>query len=333
MIAKLDAITDDGQPISLRANIDLPEEAAQAAHHGAQGVGLLRTEFLVVGRSAVPGEDEQYKAYRSVAETFPNHAVYIRTFDLGGDKFPMFLHMPPEDNPFLGWRAIRVCLDMPELFRTQLRAILRATAHGDVRIMLPLVNDVEEILRVRELLEEEEDKIKAEGIPYNPGYKVGILVETPAAALEAVELSRHCDFFSIGTNDLTQYTLAVDRTSSRLAHIFNPFHPAVIRQIHSVARVARAAGIEISVCGEMAAHPLGAFLLMGLDIASLSVAWPSLPEIKKILRELRVEDARAAARQAVEATTSAEVKEALIAGVGNSIDLSVFSGRWNLSLP
>lgn len=333
VIAKLDAVTDDGQPIALRANLDLPEEAAQAAHHGAQGVGLLRTEFLVVGRNAVPGEDEQYNAYRSVAETFPNHAVYIRTFDLGGDKFPMFLHMPPEDNPFLGWRAIRVCLDMPELFRTQLRAILRATAHGDLRIMLPLVNDVEEILRVRELLEEEEDKIKAEGIPYNPGYKVGVLVETPAAALEAVELSRHCDFFSIGTNDLTQYTLAVDRTSSRLAHMFNPFHPAVIRQLHSVARVARAAGIEVSVCGEMAAHPLGAFLLMGLDITSLSVAWPSLPEIKKVLRELRVEDARAAAQQAVEATTGAEVKEALMAGVGNSVDLSVFAGRWNLSLP
>ncbi|RMH15930.1 MAG: phosphoenolpyruvate--protein phosphotransferase [Gemmatimonadetes bacterium] len=330
-IATQDAITADGQPVALRANLDLPGEAQHAAHFGAQGIGLFRTEFLVVGRNAVPDEDEQYEAYRAVTEHFPHHAVYIRTFDLGGDKFPMFLHMPREENPFLGWRAIRVCLDMPELFRTQLRAILRSTAHGDVRIMLPLINDVEEISRVRELLEEEEDNLKADGVPFNPGYKVGILVETPAAALEAVELSRHCDFFSIGTNDLTQYTLAVDRTNSRLARLFNPFHPAVVRQLAQVARVAKAAGIEVSVCGEMAANPMGAFLLLGLDITSLSVAWPSLPEIKKVIRQFRVEDARRAAAAAVEAQTGREVAAVLTEGIGATVDLSVFAGRWNLS--
>ncbi len=332
-IALLDAVTKDGQPVALRANLDLPWEADHAKNHGARGVGLFRTEFLVVGRASLPGEEEQYEGYRHVAETFPESAVIIRTFDLGGDKFPMFLHMPHEENPFLGWRAIRVCLDQPELFRPQLRAILRATAHGDVRMMLPLVNDVEEVLQVRALLKEEEDRLSAEGLPFNSGYKLGLLIETPAAALDAVELARHADFFSIGTNDLVQYTLAVDRTNTRLAGLFNPFHPAVVRQLHQVSRVARAAGIEVSVCGELAANPLGAFLLLGLDIHSLSVAWPSLPEIKKVIREFRIEDARKAAASALAAPTSREVTARLVEGVGDSIDLSAFSGRWSLNVP
>ncbi len=333
VIAGLDSVTKDGQPVALRANLDLPWEAELAQSHGAQGVGLFRTEFLVVGRAILPGEEEQYEGYRHVAETFPDAAVIIRTFDLGGDKFPMFMHMPQEENPYLGWRAIRVCLDQPELFRPQLRAILRATAHGDVRIMLPLVNDVEEVLQVRALLKEEEDRLSADGIAFNSGYKLGLLVETPAAALDAVELARHTDFFSIGTNDLVQYTLAVDRNNTRLAGLFNPFHPAVVRQLHQVSRVARAAGIEVSVCGELAANPLGAFLLLGLDIHSLSVAWPSLPEIKKVIREMRIEDARKAAARALAAPTSREVTARLLEGVGDSIDLSAFSGRWSLKVP
>jgi phosphotransferase system enzyme I (PtsI) len=332
-IARLDAVTEDGQPVALRANLDLPSEADAARGHGAEGVGLLRTEFLVVGRASLPGEEEQYEAYRQVAEAFPKGAVFIRTFDLGGDKFPMFLHMPAEENPFLGWRAIRVCLDEPELFRPQLRAILRATAHGDVRIMLPLVNDVDEIQQVRALLEEEEDQLRGQGIPYNSGYKLGILIETPAAALDAAELARHADFFSVGTNDLVQYTLAVDRTSARLANLFNPFHPAVVRQLHQVARVGRAAGIEVSVCGELAGHPLGAYLLLGLDITALSVSWPTLPELKKVIRRFRIEDARRAAAKALAAPTSEEVTRCLAESIGNSVDLTVFSGRWSLSVP
>ena len=331
-VAQLESITADEQPVALRANLDLPGEAEKARVHGAQGVGLLRTEFLVVGRNQMPDEEDQYQAYRSVAETFPKQVVTVRTFDLGGDKFPMFLHMPAEENPFLGWRAIRVCLDEPELFRTQLRAILRASAHGDVRIMIPLVNDVEEIRQVRALVEEEEDRLRRDGIPFNSGYKLGILLETPAAALEAVELARHSDFFSIGTNDLTQYTLAVDRTSARLAKLFNPFHPAVVQQISSVSRVAKAAGIEVSVCGEMAANPLGVFLMLGLDITTLSVAWPSLPEVKKMVRSFRMEDARRAAKAAVAAPTSREVVECLVEGIGGTVDLSAFSGRWNLPI-
>ncbi len=333
LIASEEAVTRDGQYVELRANLDLPGEAAVAAEHGAVGAGLFRTEFLVVGRASMPGEEEQFEAYKTVAQAFPQGAVYIRTFDLGGDKFPMFLNMPPEENPFLGWRAVRVCLDEPELFRTQLRALLRATAYGDVRMMLPLVIDVEEVKRVRALLEEEEDRLDRDGIPYNSGYKLGVMIETPAAALDAVELARHSDFFSIGTNDLVQYTLAVDRTNTRLASLYNPFHPAVVRLLHQVARVGRAAGIEVSVCGELASNPLGAFLLMGLDITTLSMAWPSLPEIKKLVRDVRAEDARTAARKALAAPSSKAVMECLVEGIGDRVDLRVFSGRWSLSLP
>ncbi|HSW28326.1 MAG TPA: phosphoenolpyruvate--protein phosphotransferase [Longimicrobiales bacterium] len=333
VIARQESVTLDGQPVSLRANLDLPSEVERAREYGADGIGLFRTEFLVVGRTSMPTEEEQYDAYRRVAESFPDGAVYIRTFDLGGDKFPMFLHMPKEENPFLGWRAVRVCLDEPDFFRTQLRAILRATAHGDVRIMVPMVNDVEEVRQVREYLEAEEDALRRDGIPYNKGYKLGIMVETPAAALDSAELARHADFFSIGTNDLVQYTLAVDRTNSRLAKLYNPFHPSVVRLIHQVSRVAKAAGIEVSVCGEMAANPLGAFLLMGLDISALSVSWPALPEVKRVVRDIRIEDARKAARKALAAPTSAEVMRCLLEGIGNCVDLKAYSGRWNLSLP
>lgn len=333
IIAALESVTLDGQYVELRGNLDLPSEVEQAVAHGAVGVGLFRTEFLVVGRNSMPDEEEQYEAYRSAAEAFPTGGVYIRTFDLGGDKFPMFLNMPPEQNPFLGWRAIRVCLDEPALFRTQLRALLRATAHGDVRLMIPLVNDVEEVREVRSLLQEEAEGLRRDGIPFNAGYKLGVMIETPAAALDAAELARYSDFFSIGTNDLIQYTLAVDRTNTRLAELYNPFHPAVVRQLHQVARVGRAAGIEVSVCGEMASHPLGAFLLMGLDITALSMAWPSLSEIKRLVRDVRMEDARTAARKALAAPTAQDVTRCLVEGIGDSVDLSVFSGRWSLSVP
>ncbi|MGY8798534.1 MAG: phosphoenolpyruvate--protein phosphotransferase [Longimicrobiales bacterium] len=332
-IAELDSVTKDGQFVELRANLDQPEEGEPARLHGAHGVGLFRTEFLVVGRNTMPTEEEQFEAYKKVAESFPNKAVYIRTFDLGGDKFPMFLHMPQEENPFLGWRAIRVCLDEPELFRTQLRALLRATAFGDMRMMLPLVNEVDEIRQTREMVQEEAAKLDKEGIEYNKGYKLGVMIETPAAALEAAELARHADFFSIGTNDLVQYTLAVDRTNTRLAKLYNPFHPAVLRQIQLVARAGRAAGIEVSVCGELAANPLAAFLLLGLDITALSMAWPSLPEIKKFIRDIRISDARDAAKKALAAPDSHGVTRALAEGIGDSVDLKLFQGRWSLSVP
>lgn len=332
LLAHMDSVTPDRQPLLLRANIDLPGEAESARSHGAQGVGLFRTEFLVVGRSSFPAEEEQFQAYRRVAEVFPEDAVYIRTFDLGGDKYPRFLDMPPEENPFLGWRAIRVCLDMPDLFRTQLRAILRATAFGDVKIMLPLINEVDELARSRALLEEEEKKLRADGVPYNSGYKVGVMIETPAAVLTAGELARHADFFSIGTNDLIQYTLAVDRGNARLAPRFKTFHPAVLQLVAQTVSVGRAAGIEVSVCGEMAANPLGIFLLMGLGITAFSVSPSALPEIKKVVRAVPVGAARAAAAEALKTKNAEDAMMALTAAVSEHIDLSLFSGRWN-SIP
>ncbi|CAN5687959.1 phosphoenolpyruvate-protein phosphotransferase PtsI [soil metagenome] len=330
LLAHLDAVTPDHQPVLLRANIDLPSEASVARSHGARGIGLYRTEFFVVGRNTPPEEEEQYQCYREVLEVFPDEAVYIRTFDLGGDKFPLFLHMPPEENPFLGWRAIRVCLDTPDLFRAQLRALLRATVHGDLRIMLPLVNEVSEIRRTRQLLEEESARLKDEGIPFNRAFKVGVMIETPAAALTAAELARYADFFSIGTNDLVQYTLAVDRGNARLAPLYNPFHPGVIRLMDRTAKAGRDAGIEVSVCGEMAGNPLGVFLLLGLGINALSVAPSALPEVKKVVRSVPAVEAREAVSRALRAATPDEVITILTAELSRWLDLSLFSGRWNL---
>jgi phosphoenolpyruvate-protein phosphotransferase (PTS system enzyme I) len=329
LLSHLESVTPDHQPVLLRANIDMPGEAATAREHGAQGVGLFRTEFLVVGRRSMPEEESQYQAYREVAEAFRNQAVLIRTYDLGGDKFPAFLTMSPEENPYLGWRAIRVCLDTPELFRTQLRALLRATVHGDIRIMLPLVTALEELKQTRAMLEEEEDRLNAEGIPFNPGYKVGVMIETPAAALIAPELARYADFFSIGTNDLTQYVLAVDRNNARLASRYTAFHPAVIRLMHRTATAGRETGLEVSVCGELAANPLGLYLLLGLGITVFSVSPSSLPEIKKVVRSVPAADARARVYDALDAPDTATVIDLLREGISRWIDLSLFSGRWN----
>ncbi len=322
--AREPAITLDRRGVVLRANLDLPGEAEQARRHGAAGVGLFRTEFLVVGRHTVPGEEEQYRAYRTVAEAFPDRAVLIRTFDLGGDKFPVFLHMPPEQNPFLGRRGVRVCLEESELFLTQSRAILRAGAHGDVRIMVPMVNTVSELAAVRELLDTAGDQLRREGVPFAREVKLGAMIETPAAALKAPELAAHADFLSIGTNDLVQYTLAVDRTSTRLAHLFDEFDPAVLRMIAGVARAGRSRGIEVSACGEMAARPLGTVLLLGLGVEALSVAWASLPEIRKLVRSCRLDDVRAAAAAALEAPTGTGAKRALTESLGDVLDGCVF---------
>ena len=327
----LDAVTQDRQAVVLRANIDLPGESARAREVGAQGVGLFRTEFLVVGRQSMPEEDLQYQAYRQVAEAFPHQAVVIRTFDLGGDKFPLFLDMPAEENPYLGWRAIRVCLDRPELFRTHLRAMLRATAYGDVRIMMPLINDPQELQEARQILEEEEHRLDVEGVPFNPGYKVGIMIETPAAALVAPELARYADFFSIGTNDLTQYTLAVDRNNARLASRFTPFHPAVVELMQRTVEAGRRAGIEVSVCGELAANPVGVYLLIGLGVSVLSVAPSALPEIKRVVRSIPAAEARSRVEQVLDAPDGESARRMLTDGLSQWLDLSMFSARWNLS--
>jgi phosphotransferase system enzyme I (PtsI) len=311
----LPAVTTDGQRIALRGNVDLPEEINAARAHGAEGVGLLRTEFFVTGHTTLPTEDEQTRYFTKVAKAFPKLPVVIRTFDLGGDKFPAAFQAPTEPNPFLGWRAIRVCLDQPELFRAQIRAILRAAVDSDVHLMIPLVTRVSEIERTRALVAEEGANLKKEGVAAAESVPVGVMVETPAAAVLADRFVAASDFLSVGTNDLTQYTLVVDRGNARLADRFTPHDPAVLRLLKQVADAACAAKKPASVCGEMASDPLSAFLLIGLGYETLSVAPPSLPRIRWLVRQVSRETARAAAQSALDARTDADVLEVLRAGI------------------
>jgi phosphoenolpyruvate-protein phosphotransferase (PTS system enzyme I) len=303
-LAKLEAITADGVRITLRANVDLPEEADLAANSGAEGVGLMRTEFLVVGRATMPTEDEQYEAYKRVAEAFGGKPVVIRTFDIGGDKLPVG-GFPTEPNPFLGWRAIRMCLDEPEIFRTQLRALLRAAVHGDIRIMLPLVVTLDEVRAARVMMQQAAHELDVRDVPYRKDVPLGVMIETPAAAVAADTFIGHVAFFSIGTNDLVQYTLAVDRGNANLASRFTPLHPAVLRLIRRTVEIGREANLEVAVCGEMASQPLMAFALIGLGVRQLSVAPRSVPLVKRIVRSISVETAEVAARAALDAPTAA----------------------------
>jgi phosphoenolpyruvate-protein phosphotransferase (PTS system enzyme I) len=300
--------TADGVPIVLRANVDLPEEAETAATSGAQGVGLMRTEFLVVSRTGMPDEEEQYRAYSRVVVAFGGHPVVVRTYDIGGDKLPVGGY-PPEPNPFLGWRAIRMCLDEPDIFRTQLRAMLRAAVHGDLRIMLPLVVTLDEVRQARALLDEAKAELSARGVEFRPNVPLGVMIETPAAAVAADTFVGEVEFFSIGTNDLVQYTLAVDRGNANLASRFTPLHPAVLRLIQRTVDVGSRGGLEVSVCGEMASQPLMAFALIGLGVRSLSVNPRAVPLLKRVIRGVSAQRATDAARQALDARTAAEAEE------------------------
>jgi len=309
-LAAVEAVTTDGVSITLRANVDLPEEADLAARSGAEGVGLMRTEFLVVGRATMPSEDEQYRAYKRVVEAFGGRPVVIRTFDIGGDKLPVG-GFPSEPNPFLGWRAIRMCLDQPELFGVQLRALLRAAAHGDVRIMLPLVVTVDEVRRARELLDEAARVLQSRGAQFRRDVPLGVMIETPAAAVACDTFAKDVAFFSIGTNDLVQYTLAVDRGNANLASRFTPLHPAVLKLIRRTAFTAKQNNLDIAVCGEMASQPLMAVALIGLGVRQLSVAPRSVPLVKRIVRSISVAVAEEAAQAAVSAATAAEAEAEL----------------------
>jgi phosphotransferase system enzyme I (PtsI) len=314
-------VTPEGTPVLLMGNVDLPEEIEPALRFGAQGVGLLRTEFLLTGRTSLPTEDEQTEYFRRVAHAFPEHAVILRSFDLGGDKFPASFQAPAEANPFLGWRSIRVCLDQPEVFRTQLRAVLRAALGRDVQLMLPLVTRVEEVLRAKELLAEEAESLKRSGIRAAESVPVGVMIETPAAVVIADRLAEVSAFFSVGTNDLTQYTLAVDRGNARLADRFTPHHPAVVRQLKQIIDVGTAAGLPVSVCGEMASEPLSVVLLVGLGYRSLSVGPPALPLVKWVIRTVPEAAAREAAEVSLRAATADDVLEALRSAVSRYVDL------------
>jgi phosphotransferase system enzyme I (PtsI) len=308
--AGAEPVTIDGVRITLRANVDLPDEAVAAANSGAEGVGLMRTEFLVVGRATMPDEEEQYRAYARVVEAFGGKPVVIRTFDVGGDKLPVG-GFPSEANPFLGWRAIRMCLDEPALFKTQLRALLRAGLHGDVRIMLPLIVTQEEVCQTKQLLAEAAAELETRGTAFARNVPLGVMVETPAAAIAADTFAAEIDFMSIGTNDLVQYTLAVDRGNANLASRFTALHPAVLRLIRRTVEVAEAYRLEVSVCGEMASQPLTAFTLIGLGLRQLSVAPRAVALMKRVVRGITIGIAVEAAEAALGAKTAAAAEHAV----------------------
>lgn len=288
--------TKDGAALEICANIGTPQEAQQAMKYGADGVGLFRSEFLFMDRDALPTEDEQFEAYRMAAQTMTGKPLIIRTLDVGGDKKLPTLELPHEDNPFLGFRAIRMTLSHPEIFRPQLRAILRAAAYGDVRVMFPMIGSMDQLREAKALLREQEQTLQAEGVPTGP-VKVGMMVEIPAAAVLAEEFAKEVDFFSIGTNDLTQYTLAVERGNAAVAHLYAPEHPAVLRLIAMTAQAAAERHIPCGMCGEAAGDPKLAPAFVGMGVNELSMSPRRVPAVRKLLSELTMDECRQAAEK------------------------------------
>lgn len=280
--------TVDGRHVILSANIELPDEIEYVQKNGAEGIGLYRTEFFYLNRTELPDEEQQYRNYKEVAERIQPHSVIIRTLDLGGDKFMSALDLPEELNPFLGWRAIRFCLEKPEIFKVQLRAILRASTLGNVRMMYPMISGVGELRRANAMLEECRAELRAKGIPFNEEMEVGAMIEVPSAALSADILARECDFFSIGTNDLIQYSIAVDRVNERISHLYEPTHPAIIRLLKMVVSAGHAHNLWVGVCGEMASEITLTPLLIGLGVDELSTGAALVPRVKRAVQSLDV---------------------------------------------
>ncbi len=306
-MAELPAETLDGHRISLKGNVEIPEEAALVVRHGGEGVGLYRTEMLFMNRPEMPDEDEQFRVYATMQQAIAPHPLTIRTLDSGGDKLLNGFSSATELNPALGVRAIRLSLTMPDEFKKQLRAILRVSALGKVRIMFPMISGLEELRHARALLEEARQELDAAGVPYDPAIPVGIMIEIPSAVTMAELLAREADFFSVGTNDLIQYILAIDRSNEHLASMYQPLHPAVLRSLQRVVEVAHGAGIEACICGEMAGDPLFLPVLLGLGFDELSMGTGSLTRVKQILRRCTQEQAAAVARRCLEFATAAEV--------------------------
>jgi phosphotransferase system enzyme I (PtsI) len=306
-LRETDSVTMDGQRIALAANIELPEELDEVAASGAEGVGLYRTEFLYFNRTEPPDEDEQYAVYRHVAEKIAPDNVIIRTLDIGGDKPTDCLDLGHEENPFLGCRAIRFCLNNPEIFKTQLRAILRAGLHGNLKVMFPMISGLEELLHAKALLAEAAGELRAQGTPFKEDMELGIMIEVPSAAIMAGMLAREVKFFSIGTNDLLQYLMAVDRGNERVAHLHDPSNPAVIRLLKMVVDAAHEAGIWVGVCGELAGDIEFTPLLVGIGIDELSTGAAMVPRVKKAIRNLDVAACREIVAQALSGERAAEI--------------------------
>ena len=292
------SVTKDGAQVKLEANIGRPEEVEIALKFGAEGVGLFRTEFLFMDRNTLPSEEEQFEAYKKALEGMRGQVVTIRTLDIGGDKDLPYLGLQRENNPFLGWRAIRYCLDRRDVLKTQLRAILRASAYGKAAVMFPMISSVEEVVKAKEVLEEAKAELREEGQPFDEHVKVGIMVEIPSAAVAADLLAPEVDFFSIGTNDLTQYTLAVDRDNEKVREYYNPLHPAVLRLIKRVIDVGNAFGKEVAMCGELAGDDKATEILLGLGLQVFSMTPSSIPRVKKVVLSTNNEEAQAIAKKA-----------------------------------
>ncbi len=301
--------TVDGRHVILSANIEMPTDIDLVLQSGAEGVGLFRTEFFYLNKTELPSEEAQYEAYRLVAENARPHSVIIRTLDLGGDKFMTALNLPEEANPFLGWRAIRFCLERVDVFKTQLRAILRASAVGNVRMMYPMISGVEEVRRANVILEECRQELRAEGVAFDEEMEVGAMIEIPSAAVAADTIAPEVDFFSIGTNDLIQYSIAVDRLNERIAHLYEPTHPAIIRLIRMIVDASHAHNLWVGVCGEMAGDIVLTPLLLGLGVDELSTGSALVPRVKRAVQSLDL----AVCLQLVESVKRLDCSSAILA--------------------
>ena len=320
----LGACTKDGKEKIVSANIELPEELALIKDYGAEGIGLYRTEYIFLGRRDLPSEEEQYKAYVSVAKAVAPHAVVFRTIDIGGDKFLSRPQIPNEMSPFLGWRAIRFCLARPEVFKAQLRAILRASVGKNVNIMFPMISGIEELRQAKALLNECKKELKKESKDFDENISVGTMIEVPSAALTADILAKESDFFSIGTNDLIQYSLAVDRGNEKVAYLYEPGHPAVLKLIKQVIEAAHKNKIWVGMCGEMSAEPMFALLLLGMDLDKFSMSPPQVPIIKELINNVNFKEAKELANKAIELSTAKDVEKCLQAGLKKVLKEEVY---------
>ncbi len=308
-LKNLPARTLDGHDIELAANLEFPDEVETVIEFGARGIGLYRTDYLYLTRSDLPDEEEQFSEYRSVVEKMRPYPVIIRTLDVGGDKNPQNISIPPEANPYLGYRAIRICLDHPDIFLPQLRAILRASAYGNVKILFPMISSVTELHEVKTLLEKARKELVKKKVPVSRDLEIGVMIEVPSAALIADIIAAEVDFLSIGTNDLVQYLLAVDRGNERIAYLYRDLHPAVLRVIRDVVYAAHQKGAWVGVCGEMGGNPLATLILLGLGIDEISVSPIVLPEIKKIIRSVSHQEATRIAEKVLQMSTAEEVEK------------------------
>jgi phosphoenolpyruvate-protein phosphotransferase (PTS system enzyme I) len=311
-LSHLPAETKDRHLISVRANIEFLEEVATAKDHGAEGIGLYRTEFHYLRSQGLPEEDDLFEDYKEVAEIIAPNPVTIRTLDLGGDRFSSGISWTKETNPALGLRAIRFCLQQPRMFKSQLRAILRASAFGNIQVMFPMISGLQELLDSRTILKEVMTELDQEGTAYDRNIKVGLMIEVPSAVSVADILAKRADFFSIGTNDLIQYALAIDRVNEHVAFMYQPFHPAILRMILQVIKAAKQAGIKVALCGEMAGDPLCTSVLLAMGIDELSLNAGGIPMIKKVIRSLAMDQAKTDLRKIMKLDTAAQVREFIL---------------------